>query len=114
MIQFKKILDAWATPALESIFKQEVAELDPGVLPLQHGLTISSQVSEWPVQAMILDLSEDARVVRIKAGIFYRGIVAGCSCADDPTPLAEHNEYCVVQFCIDKHSAEATVTLVAD
>lgn len=114
MIQFKKTLGVWNTPLLGSIFKQEVAEMDPGVLPLQQGLTISSQVSDWPVQAMILDLSEDARAIRIKAGIFYRGIVAGCNCADDPTPIAEHNEYCVVQFCIDKHSAEATVTLVAD
>jgi len=114
MIRFKKLLGAWNTPTLDGVFKQEIAELDAGVLPLQQGLSISSHVTDRPVQAMILDLSEDADLIRIKAGIFYTGIIAGCSCADDPTPIAEQNEYCVLQFCIDKQSAETTVTLVAE
>ena len=63
---------------------------------------------------MILDQSEDGNLILVKAGIFYTGIIAGCSCADDPTPIAEQNEYCVLQFCIDKQTAETTVTLVSE
>lgn len=114
MIRFRKILDAWNTPELDSVFKQELAELDVGILPLQQGLTLSSHVTDRPIQAMILNLSEDADLIRVKAGIFYTGVVAGCSCADDPTPIVEQNEYCVLQFCIDKQSAEATVMFVAE
>ncbi len=88
--------------------------MESALLPLQQGLTISSHVTERPVQAMILGTSEDADLIRVKAGIFYTGIIAGCSCADDPTPIAEQNEYCVVEFCIDKRSAETTVVLVAE
>ena len=44
---------------------------------------------------MLLSASEDAGLLRVKAGIFYTGIIAGCSCADDPTPIDELNEYCV-------------------
>ena len=88
--------------------------MDVGLLPLQQGLTISSHATDRPIQAMILNLSEDADLIRVKAGIFYTGVVAGCSCADDPTPNVEQNEYCVLQFCIDKQSAEATVLLVAE
>ena len=88
--------------------------MDAGLLPLQQGLSISSHVTDRPVQAMILDLSEDADLIRVKAGIFYTGIIVGCSCADDPTPIAEQNEYCVLQFGIDKTSAEITVTRVAE
>lgn len=63
---------------------------------------------------MILDQSEDADLIRVKAGIFYTGIIAGCSCADDPTPIAEQSEYCVVQLCIDKASVETAVMQVAE
>lgn len=88
--------------------------MDAGLLPLQQGLSISSHVTDQPVQAMILDQSEDAHLIRIKVGIFYTGIIAGCSCADDPTPIAEQNEYCVVEFYIDKRSAETTVVLLTE
>lgn len=114
MIQLKKSLGAWNTSKFEIILKQEIEHMDAEFLLLHQGLTISSHVTDRPIQAMILDLSEDADLIRVKAGIFYTGIIAGCSCADDPTPIAEQNEYCVLQFCIDKQSAETTVTLVAE
>ena len=114
MIQLTKSLDAWNTAEFEDVLQQEIAQLDSDLLSLQQGLTISRHVTDRPVQTMILDLSEDAHLIRVKAGIFYTGIIVGCSCADDPTPIAEQNEYCVLQFCIDKTSAETTVTLVAE
>jgi len=63
---------------------------------------------------MIMNASEEADFIHAKVGIFYSGIIAGCSCADDPTPISELNEYCEVQLAIDKNTAEATVTLVPD
>ena len=63
---------------------------------------------------MILGTQEEAELIRVKAGIFYTGIISGCSCADDPTPIAEQNEYCVMEFCIHKQSGLATVTLLTD
>ena len=114
MIQLNKSLDAWNTVEFRDVLQQEIAQLDRDQLPLQLGLSISSYVTDRPVQAMILDQSEDADLIRVKAGIFYTGIIAGCSCADDPTPIAEQNEYCVLQFCIDKQTAQTTVTLVSE
>lgn len=94
--------------------QQEIAQLDHACLPLQQALSISSTVTDRPIQAMILATQEEADMIRVKAGIFYTGVISGCSCADDPTPIVEQNEYCVLQFCIDKASAEAAVTLVAE
>jgi hypothetical protein len=51
-------------------------------------------------------------VIRVKAGIFYQGVLGGCSCADDPTPASEINEYCEVQLDIDKSTAATAVELV--
>ncbi len=102
MTQFSKSLNAWLTPEFKDILQQEIAQLDSDLLSLQRGLSISSHVTDSLFQAMILDQNEDANLIRIRAGIFYTGIIAGCSCADDPTPIVEQNEYCVLQFCINK------------
>ena len=50
----------------------------------------------------------------MNAGIFYRSVIGGCSCADDPTPVDEQAEYCEVVVEIDKVTAEAKVTLLRD
>ncbi len=114
MIRLPNALNAWGTADFEAAFKQEIAALDAANLPLQQGLSISSHVTERPVQAMVLSAGEDAGRIRVKAGIFYTGIIAGCSCTDDPTPMSELNEYCVVQFDIDPETAETTATLLPE
>lgn len=114
MIPLQKSLKAWGTPAFEAIFKREIEQLDATQLPLQQGLALSSQVTDRPFQAMVIAAREAPGVIRVKAGIFYTGVIAGCSCADDPTPIDEQNEYCVVQFDIDRATAAASVTLLAE
>ena len=113
MIQLPKSLNAWGTPEFEAILKQEIEQLDAGELPLQQGMSASSYMTDRPFQAMLIGASEEAGRIRVKAGIFYTGVIAGCSCADDPTPIDEQNEYCVVQFDIDRATAQTTVALLA-
>ena len=114
MIRFNNSLSAWGKPDFSAVLKQEIVQMDPAFLPLQQGMSIGSHVTDRPVSAMIIRAHEEDGVIRVKAGIFYTSIIAGCSCADDPTPISENNEYCEVQFDIDRTTAETTVTLVAD
>ncbi len=114
MIRFANALQVWGTPQFNAILKREIEGLESAQLPLQQGLTSSSQALDARVNAMIIDVSDAGRVIRARVGIFYTGIVAGCSCADDPTPVTEQNEYCVVQLTIDKATAETTLCLVAE
>jgi hypothetical protein len=114
MIHLTKTLNAWGTPVFEATLKEEIAQLDADQLPLQQGLSTGSHVTGGQREAMIIGVSEDAGVIRVKAGIFYSGILAGCSCADDPTPVNEENEYCVVQLDIDKQTGEAAIALLAE
>jgi len=111
-IRFTETLDAWGTPGFEDALKREVERLDAGRLPLQQALSTSSYVTDSPHKVIVIRVSDDAEFIRVKAGIFYFGIIAGCSCADDPTPIDEHNEYCEVQIEINKKTAEARVLLL--
>lgn len=105
-------LKAWDSAEFKTVVKNEIQNLDPTLLPLQQGLSLSSYVSDRPFSVTILNFMETADIISVKAGIFYTGIIAGCSCADDPTPQDEQNEYCEIQFDIDNNTAETTVTLL--
>lgn len=113
MIRLTKALSAWGTPAFESALKQEIEQLPAAQLPLQQGLKTGSYALDGH-KAMIIGAAEEAGVIRVKAGIFYSGILTGCACADDPTPVNEESEYCVVSLIIDKSTAETTITLLAE
>lgn len=107
-------LAAWNTPGFGGVFKQEVEQLDAALLPLQQGLSGTSDVADEPFCVMLIGATDTGGCIRVKAGIFYAGILGGCSCADDPTPLESQPEYCVLWFDIDKTSAETCVSPVPD
>jgi len=105
-------LKAWRSPSFNTVLKLEVCSLDCRLLPLQQGLQNSSYATGDKLSVTVLETKEDATRITVKAGLLYNGIIAGCSCADDPTPTDETNEYCDVLFCIDKLTAETTITLI--
>ena len=112
MIQLSKALKAWGTPSFKPALKEEIEQLDPNLLPLQQGLSQTSHVCDDNISAMIIGVSDESGFIRVKAGIFFTGMIPGCSCADDPSPVNEHAEYCEVQFDIDKLTAETAITLM--
>jgi hypothetical protein len=112
MIRLTKTLNAWGTPRFEGTLKAEVEQINADQLPLQQGLSTSSHVTDSQHQVMVIRVADGEGFIHVTAGIFYSGIIAGCSCADDPTPIDEQNEYCEVQIEINKKTAEATVTLL--
>ena len=114
MTRLSKALSAWGTQDFNDILKQEIEQLDVENLPLQHGLSTGSYAMDNNLRVMILSVSEQANCIRAKVGIFYTGVIAGCSCADDPTPIDEQNEYCEVQVDINKNTADTTVILLTE
>lgn len=114
MIRLGKALSAWGTPDFEAALKQEIAQLNTDALPLQQGLSTGTHVAAAPVSVTINSATEMEQVIRIRAGIFYKGVIAGCSCADDPTTGSESNEYCELQMDINKSTAETRIVLVND
>jgi len=113
MIRLDKTLRAWGTPGFNDVLKQEIAELGADRLSLQQGLSASSSVANTPITVVIHNVAELEGLIRVRAGIFYQGLIGGCSCTDDPTPDSEINEYCDVQLDIDKVTAVTKIALVA-
>ena len=112
MIQLNKSAAAWGSPEFNDVLKGELGELGVRQLPLQQGLSGSSHAMDSRVEAMIISSTDDAECIHVRAGIFYSGIIAGCSCADDPTIAEENCEYCEVQLDIDKETTETVITLL--
>lgn len=83
-------------------------------LPLQQALSASNYALDGNLKAMIMDTSKDETHIRVKAGIFYTGVISGCNCADDPTPVDEQPEYCQVQIDINIATAQASIALIIE
>ena len=114
MIRLTKSLNAWGTPDFRDTLKKEIEQMGSEQLPLQQGLSAGSHVQGDKFTVMILGVTEQNDFIRARAGVFYTSIIAGCSCADDPTPVSELNEYCEVQLDIGKKTAETMVMLVPE
>lgn len=113
MIQLSQTIQAWGTTEFHTTLKTEIENLSRDVLPLQQGLSRSSHVANTQHTAILLSVSDDDHSILVRLGICYAGIIAGCSCADDPTPLNENPEYCVIQLNIDKLTGHTSVQLIA-
>lgn len=111
-LRFSRALAARGTPQFSAILKEEIEQQGGAHLPLQQGLSTGSYALDDRISVMINSVTEDAGIIRVRAGIFYAGVIAGCSCADDPTPVNENNEYCEVRFDISTSTGEASVTLL--
>jgi hypothetical protein len=107
-------LAAWNTPAFADTFKREIERIAPACLPLQQGLSGTSAVADAPFSVMLLQASGTAAGLRVKAGVFYAGLLGGCSCADDPTPLAAEPEYCALWIEIARPDGAAQAVLAED
>jgi hypothetical protein len=110
MIRLGKALRAWGTPGFEAVLKREVAR-QADHLPLQQGLSAANYVANEPITVVLNSVAELEDVIRVSVGIFYQGVIGGCSCEDDPTPASAINEYCEVRLDIDKATAETAVEL---
>lgn len=111
MITLKNSHKHWNQNDFSSCFKAEVNALDKHLLPLQQALSHSSNISDEAISVVILKCSENAQYFVVDASVFFTGIIAGCSCADDPTPLDLQNEVCDLRFYIDRVTAETRIEL---
>jgi hypothetical protein len=107
-------LDHWGSPDFGLALQKELEQLDSNDLPLQEALSTASYAMDEKRQVMMISASADQARIIAKAGIFYTGVIAGCSCTDDPSPVDQTTEYCEVLVEIDRDTAEAVFILASN
>ena len=116
MLILERSIKAWNTSDFNDVFKSEVSKLDERTLPLQAGLSYSSIAISDNLSATVLEsrkvCSDGNDYIHVKAGLFYEGMIAGCNCSDDPSPIDKTTEYCEAIFRIDMQTAQTTVSLL--
>ncbi|MEW5770541.1 MAG: hypothetical protein AB1831_09285 [Pseudomonadota bacterium] len=112
-MRLPEALKAWGGEAFAATLKRELlAHADQ--LPLHEAMAHGSHVADTAPDLTIQTVEDTGDALRIRAGIFFASIIAGCSCADDPTPVDEIREYCEVDIRLDKGTGEASVRLTDD
>lgn len=107
MIRLPQSLNAWASPQFKEALKREIEAMSVDQLPLQQGLKMGSSVLAEKFSVLVLSVTDANEKISAKIGVLYKSIDAGCSCADDPTPVEAVNEYCELYLELDKQSGEA-------
>ncbi len=102
---------AWDSPAFRPTLIAEIQALGPhhpNLRPLlQAALMQTSAVAESPLAVHLLSSREEAGRIQVNLGIFYAGMIAGCSCADAPSPVDTITEHCELKLDIDLHTGRA-------
>jgi hypothetical protein len=114
MIRLPAALAAWGGPDFKTALKRELEGLDPGALPLQQAVSTTSYALDERITAIVLATEAEPGVIRAKVGVFFSGLVPGCSCADDPTPIEPQNQSCELGLAIDRETAAVAVTVLED
>lgn len=112
VIVLPQALAAWGSPRFAAVLAAELQALPPGSLPLQQGLRSSSFALEDGAGFSLIGSESDPVSIGLRVGVFYSGIVAGCNCADDPSPVEPVPEYCELLLSIDRATGQAQVRLV--
>ena len=111
MPRLMRALRDWGSDAFAETLKGELGALEPGVLPLDKCGALGGYVDDSDLAVTIISLTESEKSIDARIGVFFRELLAGCSCGDEPSPA---NAYCEIGVTIDKATAEAQFTVVED
>ena len=91
---------------------RELAALPSERLPLIAALERGSAVGDGALRPSLLAVEAVTEGgVEARVGLFFSSIIAGCACADDPTPPDEITEYCELRLNLAR-SGHCAVELV--
>lgn len=114
MINLQEVAHNRGKPDFNPRLKAAVERLSIDDLPLLQAMSNGNQILEQPLTAMVNAVGDEGGRIVADVGIFFACLDAGNCCADDPTPVEPHDEYCVLRFSIDPESGDAEVTLAED
>lgn len=102
------LLDAWGTPDWDDALARFLSSVEARSLPLTRLLSYGSFPLE---EGMVLRLLSATRpqdgVLLLKVAVFFDSVLAGCSCADDPSGESVFAEYGELELLLSPSEAMA-------
>jgi hypothetical protein len=112
MSVFSEIIQSVDSDHFNAAFKVAIKSLSLEQLQLQQAVKNGSIALEEGITVMIISQQQNEDLLEIKIGIFFRSIIAGCNCADDPSPVETLEEYAEAWFSISKKDGSFSISLV--
>jgi len=116
MLRLTRSAAAWKSPDFNATLAGELEALGaqhPALHPLlQAGLSQTSAVADEPITVSVFGTDEEEGRICARIGVFYGGIIAGCNCADDPTPVDSLVERCELLLDLDCATGVARLRLL--
>jgi hypothetical protein len=109
MIKFSRSLQHYPSEDFKRALKDEIEACDKKLLPLEKGTTQGGYVSDEPITATVLRVTETNDSIQADVGIFFTEIVICCGCGDDPMPT---NTYCEMRLLINKQTADTEIKII--
>jgi ribosomal protein L10 len=104
--------EAWGTTKFREVLKEEIEQQVGRESLLQRALLNGNFIADERPTVMINSIEDQGDHVAVRVGLFFAGINAGACCADDPTPVESHFEYCVVQMQVDLATGETQARVI--
>ncbi len=109
MIKFSQSLTYYPSKEFSKILKDEIEQCDKKLLPLEKGTAQGGYVSDEPITATVLRVTEKNDIIQADVGIFFTEIVICCGCGDDPMPT---NTYCEMRLLINKQTSDTEIRII--
>ncbi|MCW8922913.1 MAG: glucosamine--fructose-6-phosphate aminotransferase [Gammaproteobacteria bacterium] len=109
MLKFPQSIQHYPSEDFRRVLKAEIEACDKKILPLEKGTAQGGYVSDEPITATVLRVTDQTDSVQVLVGIFFTEIVICCGCGDDPMPA---NTYCEMNFIIDKLTAKTEIKMI--
>jgi len=88
------------------LFKQAFKLIPIGDLPLSDCCQHSGDIDATSIEVTVFSSVETKQKIQFKIGVFFREVLAGCACSDDPSQaVAYENGYCELAAELDKTTA---------
>jgi len=111
LIQFHAVLSEWPGETFTRRLKQAIEALPAEVLPLRAAAARSGLVEDRGHTVGILGMHAAPQQIHVRLGVFFREILAACSCGEDPQAL---DTYCELRLEIDRSNGLGRFTLIPD
>lgn len=111
MLHLERSVAVWGSAAFETAVQQELAAHQAD-LPLLRALTQGNQLTDEPIAVLLKRAIASEGEVALVVTVFFESVNAGCSCANDPTPIGTEREMCELAVWLDLATASARIELL--